>query len=572
MKWFKDLKTATKLISTFIIMSVVLGAVGIYSLINLSSMDEKIGFMYNERVIPISDLGRAETDFQRLRVLIRDMMFTSTTQERKDEINEQGVQAIEEIESKLEKYSNTIITPEEQAILDEIYPAFDDYLSIYNTALEFAYAGDVESYLEIAPEFAEAGDKVQGYLKDLIDLNIHLADTTNMESKELYNSATIITIIVLILSVLFAIGLGVVIARLISKPLKDVSDLVADVSQGDLTKTISINTKDEVGDLARSINRMIISLRSTVEGILLSAENVSASAQEISATTEEVASSASTQANDAQKITELFKEIAKGADSQAYDAQTIKKLFGELNKAIDLVANNANETATLSDHLSKVAFDGTKVVEASIIGMEDISHQMTLLEKEANHIGDIIQVIDDIASQTNLLALNAAIEAARAGEHGKGFAVVAEEVRKLAEQSSDATKEITTIIKGIQNNTSQSVHAVVEGVKSTKRTGQAFNEITEMMAKANEKTMEIASASVQQSTQSNHVMKAIESIASASAQQSSQSASVMQAVESIAATSEEAAAASEQTAATSQSLANLAEKLNESVSIFKIHK
>lgn len=111
MKWFKDLKTATKLISTFIIMSVVLGAVGIYSLINLSSMDEKIGFMYNERVIPISDLGRAETDFQRLRVLIRDMMFTSTTQERKDEINEQGVQAIEEIESKLEKYSNTIITP-----------------------------------------------------------------------------------------------------------------------------------------------------------------------------------------------------------------------------------------------------------------------------------------------------------------------------------------------------------------------------------------------------------------------------------------------------------------------------
>lgn len=570
MKWFKDLKTTTKLISTFIIMSVILGVVGIYSLINLKSMDEKIGFMYDERVIPISDLGRAETDFQRLRVLIRDMMFTSTTQERKDEINEQSAQVVKEIESMLEKYSNTIITPEEQAILDNLYPAFEDYLSIYDTAIGFAYAGDVESYLETAPEFGESGDTVQGYLKDLIELNIHLAETTNMESKELYNYARAITIIVLILSVLFAIGLGVVISRLISKPLKEVSELVENVSKGDLTKTTPINTKDEVGDLARSINNMVMSLRSTVEGILISAESVSASAQEISATTEEVASSASTQANDAQKITELFKEIAKGADSQAHDAQTIKELFEELNKAIDLVANNANETATLSDNLSKVATDGTKVVQASIMGMEDISHQMTLLEKDANHIGDIIQVIDDIASQTNLLALNAAIEAARAGEHGKGFAVVAEEVRKLAEQSSGATKEITTIIKGIQNNTTQSVHAVVEGVKSTKRTGQAFNEITEMMAKANEKTMEIASASVQQSTQSNHVMKAIESIASASAQQSSQSASVMQAVESIAATSEEAAAASEQTAATSQSLANLAEKLNESVSIFKI--
>lgn len=424
----------------------------------------------------------------------------------------------------------------------------------------------------MANEFKVSGDEVQGHLKELINLNVSLSETTNKESDELYHSARFITITVIILSVLFNIGLGLVISRLISKPLKDISQLVEKVSKGDLTETTAIDTKDEIGDLSRSINTMVVNLHNTVEGILQSAESVSASAQEISATTEEVSSSAFTQAQDAQTITELFKEIVKGAESQSHDAQTMKELFRQLNIAIDSVARNADETAKLTTRLGEVADEGGKVVSASIEGMKGVNSQMSLLEKDANRIGDIIKVIDDIASQTNLLSLNAAIEAARAGEQGKGFAVVADEVRKLAEQSSNATKEITEIIKGIQDNTALSVVAVAEGVDATYRTGEAFTQIIDMVSQANDKTLEIATASAQQSTQSSDVMKAIESIASASEQQSAQSTEVLRSVESIAATSEEAAAASEQTASTSQALANLAEELNNSVSIFKTHK
>lgn len=572
LKWFKNLRTSVKLISTFAVMSLVLGAVGIYGLINLGTMKEDINFMYYERVLPISDMGRAETDYQRLRVQIRDMAFTLPTKEQKDATNEVRLQTIKDIKSSIEKYEETIITPEEQAILDQLHPALDNYLSLYETAVGYAYANDTESYLLMAPEFAESGNTVQGYLKDLIDLNVSLAQATYKESDVLYSSARTITIAVIILSVLFNIVSGLAISRLISKPLKEVSQLVEKVSKGDLTETTTINTKEEIGDLARSINHMVISLRKTVEGILQSAESVSASAQQISATTEEVASSASTQANDSQRISEMFTEIVEGADSQADNAQTMKELFLQLNIAIDSVATNADETAKLSDELNKVAAEGNEVVQASINGMEDVSTQIALLERDASRIGNIIKVIDDIASQTNLLALNAAIEAARAGEHGKGFAVVADEVRKLAEESSRATKEITSIIKGIQENTSRSVLAVSNGMDSTKRTGHAFTQISEMVAHSNKKTLEIAAASAQQSAQSTEVMMAIDNIASASAQQSAQSTEVMQAVESIAATSEEAAAASEQTAATSHSLANLAEELNESVSIFKTRK
>lgn len=572
MNWFKNLRTATKLISTFLVISIVLAAVGSYSLINLGKMNHNLTFMYDERVIPISDMGTVETDYQRLRVQIRDMVFIAKTREEKDLFKDKSEQIIKDIESNIELYENTIILPEEQVILDKFYPEWNKYLSLYQTAVDQAYANDIEGYLQTAAEFKKVGDTVQGHISDLINLNISLAEKSHIESEELYSSARTFTLVIIVLSVLFNIGLGLTISRLISKPLKEVSKLVEKVSNGDLTETTIIDTKDEIGDLARSINNMVNSLRTTVDGILQSAESVSASAQEISATTEEVASSASTQANHSQKINGLFKEVVKGADSQAHDAQRMKELFEELNNAIDSVAKNADETAILSESLTEIATNGTEVVHASIEGMRNISTQMSLLERDSNRIDDIIKVIDNIASQTNLLALNAAIEAARAGEHGKGFAVVADEVRKLAEQSSDATKEITSIIKEIQENTSSSVTAVIEGVESTKRTGDAFTQITEMMSQANGKTMEIASASAQQSAQSSDVLKAIESIATASAQQSAQSIEIMSAVESIAETSEEVAAASEETAATTQSLANLAEELNQTISIFKTRK
>jgi methyl-accepting chemotaxis protein len=181
--------------------------------------------------------------------------------------------------------------------------------------------------------------------------------------------------------------------------------------------------------------------------------------------------------------------------------------------------------------------------------MKRVNQQMSKLEKDSKQIGDIIEVIDDIAEQTNLLALNAAIEAARAGDQGRGFAVVADEVRKLAERSGEATKQITTIIKDMQENTQQSVKAVGDSVLSSQKTGETFENILTMVNESADKVSEIAAASEEQASQSSEVLAAIENISAGT---------------------EEAAAASEETAATAQSLAQLAEELNEAVEVFKI--
>ncbi|MCP3764740.1 methyl-accepting chemotaxis protein [Domibacillus sp. A3M-37] len=564
------MKTTIKLISAFVIIAIIVGIVGIFSLTNLREVNDQLDYMYDERVVPISDLGRTETDYQRIRVNIRDMMFVAKTQEEKKGFEDRLKEIQAGIDTTIENFENSHVEPAEQQQLDQLHPALEEYYGYLDRAKGYAYANDTDAYLELAPAFKAAGDEVQNILKELIQLNMELGQKSNAEADALEKSARTITIAVILLAVLFSIGLGYLIARMISKPLNNVVALVEKVSKGDLTETTDIDTKDEIGVLAKSINNMVVSLRQTVGSVLASAENVSASSQEISATTEEIASSASNQANDAQTITELFRDIASSVESQAGDAQAMKERFHELNAAIDSIAKSAGETASLSEGMLQVSKEAEQVVQASMEGMTKVSEQMAVLEADANKIGSIINVINDIANQTNLLALNAAIEAARAGEQGRGFAVVADEVRKLAEQSSNATKEITDIIKGIQGNTKQSVKYVNDGVHATTETEKAFAYISEMVNDASGKVNEIAAASEQQSAQADEVMRSIESIASASEQQSAQTGEVMTAIESIAGASEEAAAASEETAATSQSLADLAEELNHSVSIFKV--
>lgn len=336
------------------------------------------------------------------------------------------------------------------------------------------------------------------------------------------------TLIVIGISILLGMLLVLWIIRSITVPLKRLNDATERIAKGDLTEDIATKSQDELGQLSVSVNEMMHKLRDLIGGVIHSSQNVAAASQQISATTEQIASGSTEQANAALNMQELFRELTTG---------------------INLVAQNAEAAADLASQSTTIAGDGGIKINRSIESMNQVNAQMNHLEEDSHRIGEIIEVIDDIAEQTNLLALNAAIEAARAGEQGRGFAVVADEVRKLAERSSEATKQITAIIKGMQENTRRSVLAVSDGVKQSVDTGSAFEEIIKTIKETAHKVDEIAAACEEQAAQTGEVLQAIESISSAS---------------------QESAAASEETAATSQSLAQLAEGLNEAVSIFKV--
>ncbi|UKS29180.1 methyl-accepting chemotaxis protein [Paenibacillus sp. HWE-109] len=338
------------------------------------------------------------------------------------------------------------------------------------------------------------------------------------------NSIIIVVICCLIVSVL-AYLIGSVAVR----PILAISNLMLLAAKGDFTvKPLVVTNKDEISQLSTAVNEMIANLRTLIGGVIQTSGSVAVAADQISASTE---------------------EIAQGSTHQATASQTMAELFKELSAAINTVAISAEDAAELAAQTVHIAKKGSSTIHNSINGMDQVNQQMKLLETDSQRIGEIIEVIDDISEQTNLLALNAAIEAARAGEQGRGFAVVAEEVRKLAERSSLATKQIAQIIRDMQVNTNKSVRVVADGVAQSKLTYDAFESIVNKVNETSSKVTEIAAASEEQAAQASEVMTAIESVA---------------------ATSEECAAGAQETAATSQELAKLAENLHDAAAVFKI--
>jgi len=528
MKWFLDLKTSVKLVSAFVIVSVILGIVGFYGLYNMGKLNSRLDDMYEIRLLPVNDTNDMQILYQRIRVNMYTMHMADSRQEKERHLAVVN-DLMDELDAMLKAYERDFAQAKHRELYNNAVNAWQAYRSSVGDVVQLTLDGrDEEFKAALAGEFNTIRETFDTSLQALIDFNLDSARRANEEADVQFAFARNITIAIIIGALIVSIGFGLFISQIIARPLGRVVELVDHVSEGDLRNTLELDRKDEIGQLARSVNEMVLKWRKVVSGILASANNLAAASEQISASTEEIATGSSNQANDAAKINELFKE---------------------LTLSIQAVARSVEETSALAEQSKQIAQEGGKVIQSSIEGMNRVNEHMSRLEADSNKIGEIIEVIDDIADQTNLLALNAAIEAARAGDQGRGFAVVADEVRKLAERSGQATKEITAIIKGMQENTRLSVAAVAEGVTSSHKTGEAFEQIINMVNNAAARVAEIAAACEEQAAQSEEVLTAVDNITAAT---------------------EEAAASSEETAATAQSLAQLADELNNAVSIFKI--
>ncbi|QGQ98448.1 methyl-accepting chemotaxis protein [Paenibacillus psychroresistens] len=313
------------------------------------------------------------------------------------------------------------------------------------------------------------------------------------------------------------------------KLLFQMKEIAEKVSSGDLSvQPIKVNSKDEIGQVAIVFNQMIDNLKILIGQAMESSLSITAATAEISATTE---------------------DVAKGSMNQAEAAQYASELVRGLTVVVNSVSQKAQQASEITKKANQGAISGGEAIRVSINSMDKLSQRMSELEKDSIKIGDIIEVINDISDQTNLLALNAAIEAARAGEQGRGFAVVADEVRKLAERSGEATKQIALIIKGMQGSTQESVNAVNEAATLSQQTGEVLGDTVRFFAEVAQQVEEIAAASEKQATQSEEVMSQIESIA---------------------AISEQSAAASEEIASSTQSLGALTYEFNRIVMKFRL--
>lgn len=432
----------------------------------------------------------------------------------------QILSAQDQLNQSLQSAEEMAITPEQKtavkkAIIDA--KAYENYFSqVYQLnysdhqrAAQIMYADNSDASSQLTSDLEQIENLAyQGLLK-----NASSASSLSRDNLTTTIAAGTIVILITIFTLFYF--------RRVIAPIPVISENLKQIAKGDLSKqTIEIKRTDEVGILSQAMNEMSNNMKYLISEMAQKSENVAASAAELSASTENVAAAATETAS----------------------------TIGEIASTVDQVTTNAQRIADASAQAAAYAKEGNEGLKNVVSQMDAIQKTASTsgkvisdLSESAGKITQIVELITRIADQTNLLALNAAIESARAGEHGRGFAVVAEEVRKLAEQSAGAAKEIYTLITSIQQESQMAV-------ESMKQSGTQIETGTQVMGEVRATIEKIINA-VQGLAQE------IQSVAVATEQMNS-------GVQNVAAAAEEQTATMEEVASTTQSLTGLAEELD----------
>ena len=395
------------------------------------------------------------------------------------------------------------------------------------------------------------------------------AREANDDGTAVYDSILMTTIIVAIIVILVTCVCGFLLLRTISSSVDMVLTNLRKIAQGDLRIHLSTDSGDEFAQMADETNKMIENIRNMTKTIQKTAESVADASGTLTNTAEQ---SAHATQSVAQSITEVAEASHGQMDSVAEAKHQVHAFTRGLSDATSAIENVADDI----EHTSQKAEEGNQLVVATVDQMNAIadtvvssSEVVAKLGERSKEIGNIVEVISGISGQTNLLALNAAIEAARAGEHGHGFAVVAEEVRKLAEESQNASKQIGDLIRAIQEETEEAVTAMETGRTEAEKgrenvaaTGEGFSEILSMIRRIQENAGSIKATMDDLGQRATKIDTATGEIHDAASKVASES-------QTVSAATEEQAAGMEEIAASSRGLSDMAHELNTAAAKFK---
>jgi methyl-accepting chemotaxis protein len=526
-KRFGDLPVQAKIYTAVLVSIVAALAMGLVGLQKLSTADEAAEYLYSQNLVPVAQLGQIQAGVEASWAAVLDLAITDDQAGRTADR-----QAMDEADAAVDEayaaYTATDLTGREQAVA-AFQQSWTSLKQIRDQRLlPSAAAGDTTGFRQARDTQARAAlAATQAALRDLVDIEQRVAQQKRADTEAAYRSARTQMITMLLVGLVAGLGLAWLVVRGIMTTVRAVARVTAALATGDLTVAAAVSGRDELGRMATDLDSATTVMRGGVSRMAEVAVTLSSAAEELTAVSASLQTGAHEAAQRATAASAATEQVSGGV-------QTLSAGAEEMTASIAEIAVNATRAA-------EVATSAMRTAEATNTQVADLGAAST-------EIGDVVKLITAIAEQTNLLALNATIEAARAGDLGKGFAVVAGEVKDLAQQTAQATEQITTRIAAIQSS-------------STAAAG-AIGQIHHVIAQIGDYTTTIASAVEQQTATTQEMSRSV----SETATSSSEVARTVSGVAEVAAATTDGAGATRQAAG---DLADLAGDLRTLVGGFR---
>lgn len=377
-------------------------------------------------------------------------------------------------------------------------------------------------------------------------------------------------ILVFVLAIVVVGTVLMLYSRYIVTNITLVNQFATAIVQGDLSRSIVVRSKDEFGQMTENLNAMIKNFKGIIEGIVYSSQHLASSAEELTASADEGSRTTDQIVLSIQEVSNGVRQKLTSVDDTASSAQLVSEHMHSITQDIHLVTAGSvttAEKAATGNNVVKKAVDEMQAISSKVAEAADVVNSLGI---KSGEIGEIVALITNIAAQTNLLALNAAIEAARAGEQGRGFAVVADEVRKLAEQSSEAAGKISELVGEIQKETTKAVKtmndgtvAVQDGITMVNSAGGAFQDILQGVTDFSKQAQAVADVVEKVGVSTDTIVSSIMEVANIPKE-------IAGSLESVAAGAEEQSASMEEIRKAATSLAQMATDFQGSVTMFKL--
>lgn len=481
MNLVKDMSIKLKIYGGFFLLVILIAIAGLQGFFGISGVNKNIENIFNVRLPSISVLLEADRDLHQLLIAERALLVTPLNSEKFKSFKNDYDTNYTQVIKRTEKYFELSTSKETELLIKKFRSDLENWKKSSLQVLELININTDESRAKaMSLSYGETSllfEAMRDNIDKLTEITYNGAENAHVNSGHIYKKSLIIFTVLVLLAIFSGFAASIILSKLILSNIFAISSVLRTLAEGegDLTITLPVKSKNEFGELAALFNSFISKLRSIIVIIKLNADTIVSGNTQLSATSEELSYN--------------FQEQIAQVSTVASATEEMSTSAAEVNNSVREVADRAEQANDFTNQGKIMLMDAVNSMSVIKEGVDNLGSTVSQLSASSIEIGNILNVINDISDQTNLLALNAAIEAARAGEHGRGFAVVADEVRKLAERSQNAIKEIEVIITNLQNesknaaiNMDSASGKVQNGVITIQNAEEMFEKIVESVS------------------------------------------------------------------------------------------